>query len=143
MGLITLLPSCVAVDGSAAEFSWILRTFEDDPVRDCRNANIQDIELCWGPGGCDNGAETARFPCEGGSGVTGFEIPNGDTFLAVRPICENGQIADLGTFVAPAPIARTAREGQIMTLNSFLIVVSDQTNSNSECAPAGCTCSGT
>ncbi len=143
-GLLLGGAACVDIGGSAAEFSWTLRTFEGDAIRGCRNAGLGAVDLCWRPASVGGDFETCesqrRFDCGDGHGATRFEIPAGPTAIRIFPICSDGSTPPPDTYQVPAPILRTSREGQILTLNSFLIVVPDRTNPRSACATAGCTC---
>jgi hypothetical protein len=136
--------ACVDVDGGAAEFSWTLRTFEGDTIRSCEAAGLAAVDLCWRSAAITGDFETCvfqrRFECKEGRGATRFEIEPGATSMRVFPVCADGTTPLAGTYQVPAPILRTSREGQILTLNSFLIVVPDRTNPRSACPTAGCPC---
>jgi hypothetical protein len=132
---------CVAIDGGAAELSWSLRSFEGKS-QSCAEAGVEGIRLCWeslddsSSTGCRPG-QFRTFPCTDEAGVTGFEIPVGRTKFFAEPVCAGGAPAGAGTFQAPPPIVRTVRDGEVVTLDSLLIVVTDQDN----CSGDSCTCS--
>jgi hypothetical protein len=146
---------CVNVSGGAAELSWSLRDSEGLSLggvitESCTEANIGEVRLCWQLL-VDGGSELPQcrpgnfrdFACEDGSGVTGFTIPPGRASLFVQPICDSGEPAVVGSFDVPPPIVRQVEEGQVVTLNSLLIVV-NRTNcctgdpEDMSCTP--CTC---
>lgn len=130
---------CVAIEGGAAELSWSLRTFEGESLT-CKQAQVEEIRLCWNAldsndSGCRPN-QSRRFTCKEATGVTRFEIEPGRTKLFAEPVCADGLPAAVGTFQAPAEIVRTVEEGQIVTLDSLLILVTDQ----DLCAGVACTC---
>lgn len=132
------------VNGGAVELSWSLRTFEGDSLEACERAGIDSIRLCWLPqtdgGGSGGGrcrpTQYRAFACADESGVTRFEIPPGPTSLWIEPVCADGLPADPNTYQVPPPIVRTLEEGQVATLSSLLVAVSD----NQSCTGPGCTC---
>lgn len=145
--LLTLAGAgCIEIEGGAVELSWSLRDFDGDAVEACDDARIDEVEICWQPSdgeapsvdlGCRPG-QRQSFPCSEENGVSGFTITPGPTAFWAHPICDTGEAAEEDTYQAPAPIVRTVEEGQIVTLNSLLIVVSPIA---SDCPEAGCTCS--
>lgn len=131
---------CVAIDGGASELTWSLRTFAGDPVDSCADSKISHIRLCWnavdaGVRGCRPG-QFRDFNCDDQTGATRFEIPPGDTRLFVEPICEDGLAPAVGTYQTPEDIVRNVKAGEVVTLDSLLIVV---TEPGSTCG-ADCTC---
>jgi hypothetical protein len=145
--VLMLLPglfACVDASGGAAELSWTLRTFEGDPIRACDRAGLGFIDLCWRPASIGGEFETCelgrRFKCGDQSGATRFEIDPGPTAIRIFPICADGSVPPRDSYQVPSPIIRTAKAGQILTLDSFLVVVSDRTNPLSQCAQVGCAC---
>jgi len=137
---------CIEIDGGAVELSWSLRDFDGDSVDSCRDARVDEVEICWQPSGgdtpsvdveCQSG-QRESFPCSEENGVSGFTIDPGPTAFWAHPICDTGEAAEEDTYQAPAPIVRSVQDGQIVTLNSLLIVVSPI---DSNCPEAGCTCS--
>ena len=144
MGLLVLLSilcvQCVQIDGGATEFNWSLRTIAGNVVNDCTLSNVAKIRLCWrgesqGGGEC-LAAQSREFTCNEFTGVTLFEIAEGRTEFFVQPICDDGLPAAANTFQSPDSIVRTVREGEIVTLNSLLIVVSEP----GESCQTNCTC---
>lgn len=131
---------CVAIDGGASELTWSLRTFGGDPVDSCEAAKVDKVRLCWnavdsGVTGCRPG-NFRDFDCQSQTGETLFEIEPGRTAFFVEPICADGQPARVGTFQVPPDIVRTVRDGEVVSLESLLIVVTDHPDS---CGPE-CTC---
>ena len=140
-GLSYVLQSvqCVGIDGGASELTWSLRTFQGESS-DCSEAKIDKIRLCWNAiddqaTGCRPG-KFREFACREETGVTLFEIPPGPTRFHVEPLCQDGIAARLGTYQVPPEIVRTVREGEVVTLDALLIVVTDPTL----CTGADCTC---
>ena len=137
---------CIEIEGGAAEVAWSLRSFEGEAVEACADARIQDVRLCWeavgdgsvsaGGGACRAG-ERREFPCEESSGVTGFQLDPGSTAFWIEPICTDEDPAAEGTYQVPPPIVRTVERGEIVSLNSLLLVVSPP---GDDCPVAGCTC---
>ena len=69
--------------------------------------------------------------------MTGFDLDTGSTAFWIEPICTEGDPAAAGTYQVPPPIVRNVEEGQIVSLNSLLLVVSPP---GGECPADGCTC---
>ena len=143
------ISACIEIDGGAAEVSWSLRSQEGESVDSCRGALIHDVRLCWeavdegsvlGSGGPCRSQHRRSFPCEESSGITAFNLEPGQTAFWIEPICDDGAPADAGTYQVPPPIVRNVEDGQIVSLNSLLLVVVTQTGDG--CPPTGCTCSG-
>ena len=140
LSLVVTGLQCVAINGGAAELSWSLRTFEGGPVESCDKALVDKIRLCWnsidsGVTGCRPG-HFRDFACADHTGATLFEIEPGRTAFFAVPICSDGQPARLGTFQAPTEIVRTVSNGEVVSLESLLIVVTEHRDS---CGPE-CTC---
>jgi hypothetical protein len=130
---------CVGIDGGAAELTWSLRTFNGESSN-CKLANVSHMRLCWnsvedGDSGCRPG-QFRDFECIQETGVTLFEIPPGSAKFNVVPICEDGFRAADGTYQAPSEIVRTVRDGEVVTLDALLIVVTDLDS----CSGSACTC---
>jgi hypothetical protein len=139
LGYVSQGIQCVGIDGGASELTWSLRTFEGESS-DCAEARISKVRLCWnaidsGVSGCRPGT-LREFGCEEETGVTLFEIPPGSTRFSVEPICQDGQPATVGTYQVPSDIVRTVREGEVVTLDALLIVVTDPDT----CSGENCTC---
>lgn len=137
--------ACIEIDGGAAELSWSLRSQEGASIETCAEVRVQQVRLCWEPaadgavlgggGECNSGHRD--FPCGESSGITAFNLDPGPTAFWVEPVCIDGESADAGTYQVPPPIVRNVEEGQIVSLNSLLLVVNP---ADGECPPAGCTC---
>jgi hypothetical protein len=145
--LLAASVACVEVEGGAVELSWSLRAFDGDPV-DCADADVAGVRLCWraAPPGealaatCD-GARTLDFDCDDQHGSSRFDLASGRTGFLVEPTCRDGEPADDGTYQVPAPIVRDVVEGEVVTLSSLAIIVSDNSTNPPVCGPTGtCTC---
>lgn len=125
------------------ELSWAVRDFDGNP-RSCGDAGIGTVTLCWQAADglssefvCQDGARET-FECDRERGSTEFEVPTGPTALWIEVGCgESGAPAEPGSYEVPAPIVRTVRDGQIVTLNSLLIIATPQ---RSSCGARECTC---
>ena len=132
---------CVDINGGASELTWSLRTFEGERQRDsCSKAKISKVRLCWNEvtnanTGCRPG-KFREFDCEAETGVTLFEIEPGPTRFRIEPLCADGQVAAENTYQVPPEIVRTVTEGEVVTLDALLIVVTDPDT----CTGAECTC---
>lgn len=130
---------CVGIDGGASELTWSLRTFEGESSS-CAKAKISKIRLCWNEAantdtGCRPG-KFREFSCKEETGVTLFEIEPGATRFFVEALCQDGLVAQADTYQVPPEIVRTVRDGEVVTLDALLIVVTDP----DICIGAGCTC---
>ncbi|MCP4443945.1 MAG: hypothetical protein GY811_01185 [Myxococcales bacterium] len=138
LGIQVLGFQCVAIDGGASELTWSLRTFGGGPVESCADAKVSKVRLCWnavdsGVTGCRPGS-FRDFDCQDQTGVTLFEIEPGRTAFFVEPICEDAQPARVGTYQVPPKIVRMVREGEVVSLESLLITITDQPeNCGQEC----------
>jgi hypothetical protein len=141
------LVGCVEVDGGAVELSWSLRAFSGEPV-ECGDADVGGVRLCWREApaeralatDCD-GAEAIEFDCDDQHGSSRFELASGRTGFLVEPTCRDGEPAAAGTYQVPAPIVRDVNEGEVVTLSSLAIIVSDNSANPPTCGPSGvCTC---
>lgn len=136
--------ACVEVDGGAVELSWTLRTFEGEPIATCADAKIGKIRVNWAPSSA-NGADQEpdavgfeEFACPANRGVTHFAVGQGPQLLWIEPICEDGSPAVESTYEVPPPILRYVQNGEVVTLDSLLVVADDSSNG---CTKAqGCTC---
>jgi hypothetical protein len=138
-GYVLQSVQCVGIDGGASELTWSLRTFEGESSS-CNKAKISKIRLCWNEAtnsatGCRPG-KFREFSCKEETGVTLFEIEPGSTRFHVEPLCQDGLVAEEGTYQVPPEIVRTVRDGEVVTLDALLIVVTDPDT----CSGAGCTC---
>jgi hypothetical protein len=139
LGYVSQGIQCVGINGGASELTWSLRTFQGESS-DCAKSKISKVRLCWnaldeGESGCRPGS-LREFDCIEETGVTLFEIPPGRTRFSVEPVCLDGQPAIVGTYQVPPEIVRTVRDGEVVTLDALLIVVSDPDT----CTGANCTC---
>jgi hypothetical protein len=138
-GYVLQSVQCVGIDGGATELTWSLRTFEGESS-DCREAKISKVRLCWNEAtstdtGCRSG-KFREFDCKEETGVTLFEIEPGSMRFRVEPLCADGLVAASSTYQVPPEIVRTVREGEVVTLDALLIVVTDPES----CTGAECTC---
>jgi hypothetical protein len=138
-GYVLQSVQCVGIDGGATELTWSLRTFEGESS-DCRETKIKKVRLCWNEvantdTGCSSG-KFREFDCKEETGVTLFEIEPGATRFRVEPICADGLVAASSTYQVPPEIVRTVKEGEVVTLDALLIVVTDPES----CTGAECTC---
>ncbi|MCG8420519.1 MAG: hypothetical protein MJE77_21500 [Proteobacteria bacterium] len=144
---VALIPcaACVEVKGAAAEFSWSIRTFSGQPVASCSEARINSVHLRWNtdasqsdpePDDCTPDTRCVAFKCSANRGVTDFVIDEGRQLLWIEPICDDARRPDAATFTVPPPIAREVSNGEVVTLNSLLIVA--QTTGCS--SATSCTC---
>src|SRR5215468_7221869 len=99
----SMVVACSTVDGGAAELSWKLRpasspltdkfvdcdsTVVDDVTMTMFTLSVKKIRLDWSTAGVMGPGE--EWSCSDSQGVTGFELPPGDTLLWVTPECESG-----------------------------------------------------
>ena len=142
-GLLTA-GGCVDVKGAAAELSWSIRTFSGQPVQQCQDSRIDRIKLEWRSDDAGTGTDpdqvlvsegSEEFECEANRGVTDFEITPGRQLLWITPICDSQDEPAPETYRVPPPIARDVRNGEVVTLNSLLIVVQ-----TTDCGSPPCTC---
>lgn len=144
---LSFLSACTKVDGGAAELSWKLRpasspltdkfvdcdsTVVDDATDTMFTLSVKKIRLDWSSGGVMASGE--EWSCSDSQGVTGFELPPGETLLWVTPICETGA-ATAATFVAPAPEQRTVIAGDTVSLGAIELILQV-----SDCAQQMCIC---
>jgi hypothetical protein len=139
--------ACVDIDGGAVDLSWSLFAFGGDRVS-CDEAEVAAVELCWRavPAGgtleasCAD-ADHLGFACDDNHGTTRFDLPAGRTAFWLEPVCRDGEPAATGTYQVPAPIVREVVDGEVVTLSSLAIIVSDNSENPPNCGPTGvCTC---
>jgi hypothetical protein len=129
-GLCPALHGCIDVQGGAVELSWSLEDYAGNTVKGCARNRVKQMRLWWE---ADATLRSATWPCGQDSAVTGFTLPEGNVFLSVEPVCEHGVPPMEGTFVAPAPVARVVHAGEVVTLNTVLVMVrNDCVNKNTE-----------
>ena len=115
------------------EASWALRAFDGSNIKDCPPTfRVEKVRLCWSASQAEATqgelcapSQWEEFDCTIRRGVTGFRVPAGPTFFTIEPVC-SGDIA-LGVFQAPPPILRTVENGEVVTLNSLLIEIDEET----------------
>ncbi len=130
---------CTSVHGGAVELSWKLRAasgaqdnfvncdasgaLTDSMGRPYLNTGaITAIRLHWDIDGMESFAD---FQCSANHGVTGFQLPPGEAFLWVSPVCATGDAADRmpPAFSAPAPVQRTVISGNTISLGAVELVL--------------------
>lgn len=115
------------------ELSWALRDHTDGFVSCTIGANDGDgdiafIRLDWtvkNPG-ADDVSGFDFWPCNNNDerhGATEFEVPEGQASLTITPRCAGNVAAHPATFRAPAPIIRTVKRGEIVTLGAVVIEI--------------------
>ncbi len=116
---------CVEINGGAVELSWTLRTFAGANIDECSAYEIGQIRLEWqsGPDNPNVDGGSTTFDCTDSRGVTDFVIGEGAQLLEIVPICDDGNDAAADTYEVPAPILRQVHTGELVTLNSLLVVV--------------------
>ena len=136
--LLTLITGlqCVAIDGGATELTWSLRTFAGESAK-CGKTEIAKVRLCWnavdsGASGCRPG-RFREFACVEETGATLFQIDPGPTAFFIEPICADGLPAQVGTYQTPTEIVRRVVDGEVVSLEALLIVVTDPVSCGSEC----------
>lgn len=139
--MVITCSSCVQIDGGAVELSWAVFDFGGDG-QSCVAAGISEVNLCWQASDglssgfvCESGSSHS-FECETEQGSTAFEVPPGPTSLWIEVTCgATAQRAIEGTYQVPAPIVRTVRDGEIVSLNSLLIVATERGGEPSSTCP--------
>jgi hypothetical protein len=129
-GLCLAVHGCVDVNGGAVELSWKLRaeTGSDLTFLDCvislaptnQVVEVSQIQLDWRVG---DEVGVRRFLCNDEAGATKFEVPAGQAFLHVTPICPNNVVADPATFSSPPPEQREVNVGDTVSLGAIEILV--------------------
>jgi len=145
--LVFAMSGCVDIGGGAVELSWSLRDFGGDSVSSCSDVNFDAMRICWKSltdGETVDGApcmesERAEFDCSEANGISGFTIEPGRTGFWLEPVCDSGSPPQPDSYQVPSVIVRTVQDGQVVTLDSLLVVVAP---GDTECPPAGCTCVG-
>jgi len=117
---------CHTIDGGAVELSWKLRPASGSPELfvDCDSGlpgtnAVSAIRLQWQVSG-DTGF--AVWKCTDYHGLTGFELPPGTALLSVAPQCASGS-ARTDTYIAPAPLQRTVKIGDTISLGAVELIV--------------------
>lgn len=128
--------ACVDINGGAVELSWSFQTFQGNFIADdCLETRVDQVRLSWKApswsGSMSSGVTS--FACEDFRGITDFVIAEGPQLLEIAPVCDSGVEAAPRTYEVPAPLLRNLLFGEVVTLDSLLIVI-DDVESNSECA---------
>lgn len=137
-----LVHGCTNVSGGAVELSWKLRAASGgsasfvtcDSAGNLTDSNgsklelpghLVDIRLHWEHEGV---ADYKDFKCSANHGVTGFQLPPGEDFLWVSPVCDSGYLFDVedvapNTFSTAAPEQRTVIAGNTISLGAIELVL--------------------
>ncbi len=129
--------ACTDVEGGAVEVSWDLRRV-DGTDTDCESARVGQVALRWDVEGVRG--RSPKFPCEDARGVTVFNVDPGRVSLSLQLFCDDGPMADAGSYQAPAPIVRTITEGEVITLVTQILEVNFSDDDAACGAEAPCIC---
>ncbi len=127
LGLGLVLGSCVEIDGGAVESGWTLRDNQGNLI-DCAQAQLAFFRFSLEPLGgavdpCE-GNESCQFSCDKGRGITAFIIPEGRYAISLVAMGESRMpLGPQEGVIAPAPIERHVRTGEITDMNVNLIIV--------------------
>ena len=113
---------CANVDGGAVELSWKLRSASGATTDflQCGDVpGIAQIQLDWEVGPASS---AQSWSCGLGHGVTGFDLPQGQALLSVKPVCRGGATATNG-YIAPAPELRQVNVGATVSLGAVELVL--------------------
>jgi hypothetical protein len=146
--------ACANVNGGAVELSWKLRAASGAPDNfvNCdtdgtlvdsnshhidNTGHLVDIRLHWE---VDEVPAYADFKCATNHGVTTFELPPGQAYLWVSPLCDNENYTfdaqtKPSTYSAPAPEQRTVIAGNTIDLGAVELVLEV-----SSCTTQPCIC---
>lgn len=129
------LHGCTNVSGGAVELSWHLQDVDGtalgcDTTRDLSTPTSRRVEVIvdsmrlWWQVGTDR--RSVDFPCAANHGVTQFEVPTGEALLwiepQITPTCLGGTPVT-PPFIAPAPIARTITDGNVVELHAVVVEI--------------------
>lgn len=136
------LGGCVDINGGAVELSWSFQTFQGGSINDeCEDTQVESVRLCWRPRDGTNDCTTpgffADFSCNEFRGITAFTIGAGEQLLEIAPICTGAtEPPDRQQYDVPAPILRDVVWGEVVTLDSLLIVIDeiDEESTDQSCA---------
>ena len=152
-----IVHGCADVHGGAVELSWKLKSASGATANfiscdgtgallDPNGQHIEnisgrlvDIRLHWED--ASGVASYADFKCSANHGVTGFQLPPGDDFLWVSPICNTGgfvydaEDVATNTYSAPAPEQRSVIAGDTISLGAVELVLEV-----SSCGDQPCIC---
>jgi hypothetical protein len=133
-GLCLSVHGCENVNGGAVELSWKLRPASsslEEKFVGCaprrpeeRTGAVTHMRLDWEVRVPQAGVHTGswKWPCTDNHGVTGFDLPEGDAFLTVTPLCGEDP-ADAASYIAPAAEQRLVIVGDTISLGAVEIVV--------------------
>ena len=144
---VALAPGCLTIDGGAIELSWVTycasgkKPGSQSCSCDERAAGLATVQLvlrALGDGGAGDvcaGRDSCRFEATRQSGNTGFFVPPGDYELTLLPLDGSGQVlggpacvpdgSEGSCWQTPAPLRRSVKTGEVVSLGSFLIAVPD------------------
>lgn len=146
--LAALGPGCLTIDGGAIELSWVTYCAsgkKPGSSASCscteKAASLATVQLVLtalsdaGAGDVCAGRDSCRFEARRQSGNTGFFVPPGDYELTLLPLDSSGQVlggpacvpdGSEGTcWQTPAPVRRSVKTGEVVSLGSFLIAIPD------------------
>ena len=120
--------ACVDINGGAVELSWSFQTFQGNFIEDdCLETRVEQVRLYWDAPSWSESTSSGvtSFACEDFRGITDFVIEEGPQLLTIAPVCDTEIEAAPRTFEVPAPLLRNLRVGEVVTLDSLLIVIDD------------------
>jgi len=113
--------SALTDDVTGVDLSWSLEALDGRRVDTCVSVRVSNIRLHWQVDGSES---SEAWPCEDKTAVTSMPVMPGDAVLWVEPEClPDNTVADPASFEAPAPLARRIVRGEVVTLNTVLIMV--------------------
>lgn len=134
LGALVSAVGCVDISGGAVELSWSFQTFVGGSIQDaCATTQVESVRLCWRAKGGENGTNNCQvltsyddFPCNDFRGITDFVIPPGEQLMEIAPLCTGqDQPPERQKYDVPAPIVRDVITGEVVTLDSLLIVINE------------------
>lgn len=129
VALVATAGGCEDINGGAVELSWSFQTFQGGFIDDdCSDTNVGEVRLSWmsAPWSESMSSGITAFPCEAFRGITDFIIVEGPQLLSIAPVCVGDVVpAAARSYEVPAPILREVRTGEVVTLDSLLIVIDD------------------
>jgi hypothetical protein len=132
---LSLFAGCKDVTG--VDLSWSLEELDGRRVDNCLLARVDRIRLYWEVEGVQDHED---WPCDDSNAVTRQDVPPGDAFLWVEPICIGGVAAHPASYEAPAKVARHISRGEVITLNTVLIMVDTDCDSCTSDTPCSQCC---
>lgn len=131
--------ACIDVQGGALEGGWVINAAANGLRINCACAQLKWVRFALQPsgGGDDPCAENdrCRFSCSTQTGTTQFVIPEGSYAISVIPLDADGApVGPAEGVVAPAPISRGVRAGELTSLGvSLLTAAHDRLAGPSAC----------